>query len=582
MPVTCTRPPARARPRGSARRARSNARRVEALAQRASSSSATSKRRERRRAAAAERGAGARGFATHARQRPAVVELEHARARAPRGSSGNAPSCSTHAAPQALREPAGVLPAEPAASATSRPPRKASPAPVVSTRAARGSAGTRSATPVGRDRAARVAVRHHDRLVAEARAQGRASASASAPAARHELARGALRGLEQIRARAQHALRASPRRRGPGTASRRRHVEVDTVGTPASRAIASASSAAASGSCDTSVVTRARARIELRVVRAHVLGRGLGGRARRHVDRALAARRRRRSRRTSSRCRRARCGARCRAGPSRRAGSGRPSSSACLPKMPRAQAERRGPAEVVQHDAADSAHRRAAGRDGAQDPLLVGAEHARHAVDAVDDHAADADDVESFCGARAHAAPRARGCASVAGPSSSRASRAHAVERGVEALRRARRASAGVPRRDRVARDHAESQQRALEARDRALAARRARARRGTPRARARTCVHALAVAGAAHLPGARPFARQRVRRPGDDADRQPAAQPPAAPVLGERAEPARARAEHLEDQHRVADVDPELAALAEAGGRARVVAEHLPRRATP
>ena len=59
----------------------------------------------------------------------------------------------------------------------------------------------------------------------------------------------------------------------------------------------------------------------------------------------------------------------------------------------------------------------------------------------------------------------------------------------------------------------------------------------------------------------------------------QPAAQPPPLPVLGERAEPARARPEELEDQHRVADVDAELAALAEARRRLRVVAEHLPRR---
>ena len=87
------------------------------------------------------------------------------------------------------------------------------------------------------------------------------------------------------------------------------------------------------------------------------------------------------------------------------------------------------------------------------------------------------------------------------------------------------------------------------------------RRRRGTPARRAPT-------PAAARSPAPRPR-RSGARRAGA-----------SVPVLARacRAQP-RARAEHVEDQHRVADVDAELAALVEARRGLRVVAEHLARR---
>src|SRR4029453_13918814 len=81
--------------------------------------------------------------------------------------------------------------------------------------------------------------------------------------------------------------------------------------------------------------------------------------------------------------------------------------------------------------------------------------------------------------------------------------------------------------------------------------------------------LHAFAVTGAAHLPGARPLARKRVRGARHHADRKPSRESEALPVLRERAEHPAPRPEDLEDLERVADVEAELAALPEAGGRA-------------
>ena len=140
------------------------------------------------------------------------------------------------------------------------------------------------------------------------------------------------------------------------------------------------------------------------------------------------------------------------------------SSSAPLPKMPVRSAERAGPAELVQHHAADEgAHRRAAG-DRLQRSLLVGAEDARGAVDAIDDHAADPDEIERRS-ARSHAGSDARTRASSGRLALDRERRGAMRLAGetartlVEASSKrsaSGRVSAGVPGATSVARDHAE------------------------------------------------------------------------------------------------------------------------------
>ena len=221
---------------------------------------------------------------------------------------------------------------------------------------------------------------------------GRAPSRADREPAPGSISRAAcLAGLSRSAARSRaSSVAASPR---PGTASEGGTSRSTTVGMPAARAISSAASAAASGSWETSVVTRAARRMKARMLRAHLRRARLRGGAGRHVDGAGA------------------CvihedlGQRGRGSlpdqlmldperVHRRAQEAAALVVGLLAEDARAQAERRRPAEVVEHDPADVGAHGARSRHVAQDRLRIGGQDARRAVHAVDDHAADADDIE--------------------------------------------------------------------------------------------------------------------------------------------------------------------------------------------
>ena len=228
------------------------------------------------------------------------------------------------------------------------------------------------------------------------------------------------------------------------------------------------------------------------------------------------------------------------------------------PEDPGAQAERRGPTQVVEHHAADV--QRATGpavADVAQDPLLVcragcaarGARgpppccrcrRRRAVVLAARSRSPRGDGRRRSCGAHVtHGAARCARGPSTHAPRSARRSASASIgpAAGVPG---ATAALVVITPRDRSAR--LRQAMLCCGRADRAVVS-RSRKASSTPRA----AVHALGVARAAHLPGPRPLPRQHVGRAGDHPDRQAAAQPVAVPVLGERTpEPARARAEQM------------------------------------
>ena len=193
-------------------------------------------------------------------------------------------------------------------------------------------------------------------------------------------------------------------------------------------------------------------------------------------------RRRRRSRRTSSRCP---SSAMSRAMPARvhrRAQEAPVLVVGLAAEDAGAQPERRRPAEVVQHDAADEAPHRAAARRRAGSPSrrrrsMRGARWTRSTT--------------MLPMPTTSSGSRSREAAPVGVPAAQRHPRradalarelAHALEGGVEARRRLGARAPACRARPRRCGSRPAAQ-RALEARDRALAARRARGRRGTPRA---------------------------------------------------------------------------------------------------
>ena len=310
----------RPRPRGAARR-RGRSGGVEPLAQRRE---LLDRDVEAQRARRHRRGRDARR-ARFRSTRPACCRRSSAstRARAQAGSSGKAPSFSTQAAPQAFARRAASLPAE------ARRERHEQPAEEgvarrrwCRARARRGRPARAAPTPsaeIAQPAAPSVTT---TASLAEALAHRLGDARARRARLGHERARGRLRGLQRCAPRA-----APPRARGVAEAGHgvaRRHVEVEQRRD--ARLVRAAQHLAHRGERQLRDLGRhaQRAADRLRVVRAHVLGRRLRGRARRHVDRAGALVVHVDVGRGARASRRARSRARCRAGPSRRAGSGRP------------------------------------------------------------------------------------------------------------------------------------------------------------------------------------------------------------------------------------------------------------------
>ena len=146
-----------------------------------------------------------------------------------------------------------------------------------------------------------------------------------------------------------------------------------------------------------------------------------------------------------------------------------------------------------------------------------------------------------------------------------------------------RRVRAGVPGRHLRAPDDPHPEERSLHDRRWCGPGRRAAERRRKAVEHLAHLLHALRVSRAADLPGPRPLARQRVRRARHHADGKttPRAGSGSSAPRSRRSQEPGARSEEVEDQHRVADVDAELAPLAEARRRLGVVAEHLARAET-
>jgi hypothetical protein len=146
---------------------------------------------------------------------------------------------------------------------------------------------------------------------------------------------------------------------------------------------------------------------EVGVVAPDVLGAGLGGGTRGHVDRTLAlgvdedlGEGRRATRQVEAR--------RDAVGRHRAAQAAPRVVVGLAPEDPDRHAEERRPAELVQHQPADPDLDRARPRRRLEQPLLVGGEHTTRAVHAVEDHAADADELERVAPARPAARRRLR------------------------------------------------------------------------------------------------------------------------------------------------------------------------------